>query len=236
MFIIEYKTTFEILSYSLKMLGAIVGGYLLFEKISGSVLFKVFQIAVPKMISALNPQDETLKWYDIFRSANRSIYHWTVIIDFLTVIFTFSFFTGCWVFLGLKLTSVVNIPGAYILVWFGIVTIIYLVSAINQVCLKLVIINKIRYEKSALISYLVNHPTEILKSTVKYFFSNWITTPYTNLKVILTTLLSILLHFPSWIFRINIKQDRNRHVYYVTYALISIILGETISFLLIISG
>ena len=163
---------------------------------------------------------------------------WEVCLIYLFLLtFVLFLFSGCWIFLTLKLFSVLNTPIIFIICWFIINSIIFFISSSNQTALTFHIRDR-RIKKADTIKNRMSENQPLtLKIFLKYFSTNWILAPYNTLKILLIVILALVLFWPAWLIqafhmhsKIDLNNDTTKTTYFIGYAFISFLLGISLIF------
>jgi len=233
---IESNITIEILGYIICLIGVLVGGYTLLERLFGISLFFVYWNAIPSFLQASYPDSPFTPWFAI-RSQKNIHEAWDValILIFFSSL-SFILMAGFWILLLLYLIGIINIGINWLIFIFIILFFIYFVAACNQFALEIKAQHR-RADKERIIRYMQQEPGRTIKRVLFHFLRNWIITPLICLQLLLILILLFLFDWLGWLtmflpqrYRLNLSDDNVRRDYYIGYALFLVIIGLTLSF------
>lgn len=234
----DSKSVIELAGYSFWFLGIIATAHFLLDRFLGYSLFSVFITTAPSLMKSIVPSEPFYFWLE-GRIQNKSVHEmWDICLIYLFLLTSVLFlFSGCWIFLILKLFSVINTPIIVIIFWFIINFIIFFISSSNQTALTFHIRDRRIKRTETIRNRMRENQLLTLKIFLKYFSTNWILAPYNTLKILLIDILAILLFWPAWLIqalhvhpKIDLNDDKTRTTYFIGYAFTSILLGQSLMF------
>lgn len=229
------KTAYAILGLALCISGTIATGYILIERLFFSKLFSIFFVLTPDILQSQFKHDPAIAWFKI--RSNRNLYDcWDIGFIYLFLLSLVLIMTvGFWVFLVLKILGVNSIGTFSLIIWFAVLCSHNMWSVVNQHYVEI----KARHKRATVERvkrYMMEEPLNTLKRWCFYFFSNWIRTPFTTLKLLLIIILFVLLHWPVWllksvgILKIDLNDANIRKYYYTGYTVIFLVAGLLLMF------
>ena len=233
----ELKSAADIFGYAFIVLAIITGAHAIFETLFHYSPFSAFLSLAPKAISSVSDAKPLSVWLEA-RTLNRQFHEmWDVALFYLVMLSTVLFMmSGCWLFLILKLLSIVNVPTGLLITWFIFNALLFFISASNQAALTFRIKDHRLRRIKTIVNRMHQNPTLTLKLVLKFFLSNWFLGPLNTFKVLLIDLLIVILYWPSWLIKfllrknIDLNTNKTRTTYFIACAASFALIGTSLSF------
>lgn len=237
---IESHSPLAFLGLALSISGVISLGYVLVERLVSTKLFSIFLTLTPNFLLSQFGHEPEMIWFKV--RSNRSLYDcWDISLIYLLLLsLVLIMEVGFWVFLVLWILGVYRI-NTYLLiilliVWFAVLCFANVWAVVNQHYIEVKSQHK-RATQKRVIEYMTEDPWNTLKRWGYYFLRNWVGTPFTTLKLILTWVLFILLHWPAWllkgikILKMDLNDKNTRKDYYIAWGVFASVAGLLLIFL-----
>lgn len=236
-FVVDSHTSLEIIGFALVLVAGVASAYTLIERLLGVTLFSVFWKMTPTFLQSSYPDNPFSGWLQA-RAHDNLHEAWELALFLLVAVsVTLFFMLGFWVFLILRLLGIYSIAVPLLILWFFLLFLLYFVSAGNQVAIEIKVRHR-RADTERIKRYMQEDQVGTIKRTTRFFFRNWVVSPFAGLQILIIILLLIVLDGPAWFTKLfptgshlRIADDSVRNHYYIGYAAVSGIVGGILMFL-----
>jgi hypothetical protein len=232
---VESQSPFAFLGLALSISGVISLGYGFVERLVSSRLFSLFLKLTPNFLTSQFRYEPAIAWFKV--RSSRNLYDcWDVSLIYLVLLsLILMIVVGFWIFLILRILGIYNIRMSLLIIWFVVLCGGNVWAAVGQHAIEVKAQHK-RATVEKLQEYMIKNPENTGKRLAYYFLRNWVETPFTIVKLLLTIILFILLHWPAWFFKVIkiLKADLNdkdtRTQYYIAYGVSASVVGLLFTF------
>jgi hypothetical protein len=232
---IESQSPFAFLGLSLSISGVISLGYGFVERLVSSGLFSLFLKLTPNFLTSQFRYEPAIAWFKV--RSSRNLYDcWDISLIYLVLLsLMLMIVVGFWIFLILRILGIYNIRMSLLIIWFVVLCAINVWAAVGQHAIEVKAQHK-RATVEKLQEYMIKNPENTLKRLAYYFLRNWVETPFTIVKLLLTIVLFILLHWPAWllkgvkILKADLNDKDTRTQYYIAYGVSASVAGLLLTF------
>jgi hypothetical protein len=232
----EAKSSSDIIGFIFVVIGVLVGTHTVLVSIFRYSLFTIFIKLIPQTVNGFRGDSPSSTWVEIQSQNKQPQEMWISLLLFPLLVVVLFLMAGCWVFLALKLTSVINLNTSVLVTWFLFNAIAFFISACNQAALFVMFKDHRVKRKETIVYRMSQKPLKTILMVFGHFFTNWIRGPIVTLTEVIIVLLVILLYWPFWIIHFILRksfdlgQDKSRNSYFVIYTAILALLGLSFNF------
>lgn len=233
-----FKSIADITGYIFMVWGLSIGAHTVLESLFRYNTFTMFLDLAPRAIAGISGDNE-LSVTLASRTYQKKPYEiWDVAFVYLLILSVMLFIQlGCWLFLILKMSSVVSISTSLLATWFLLNFLVCVIAASNQTALSLIMKDKRLRRIDTVKKHLKEKRSYTLNTFSKFFLKNWIQAPLETLKMLGIFLFIVVLYSPFWImklFRFDIDMDnrRTRIYYFTATAFVFSLFGASLSFII----
>lgn len=232
---VESQSPFAFLGLALSISGVISLGYGFVERLVSSRLFSLFLKLTPNFLTSQFRYEPAIAWFKV--RSGRNLYDcWDVSLIYLVLLsLILMIVVGFWIFLILRILGICNTRMSLLIIWFVVLCAGNVWAAVGQHAIEVKAQHK-RATVEKLQEYMIKNPENTRKRLAYYFLRNWVETPFTIVKLLLTIVLFILLHWPAWllkgvkILKADLNDKDTRTQYYIAYGVAASVAGLLLVF------
>jgi hypothetical protein len=232
---IESHSPFAFLGLALSISGVVSLGYTLVERLVSTRLFSVFLKSTPDFLTSQFRYEPAVAWFKV--RSTRNLYDcWDVALVYLVLLSVMlAIALGFWILLVSRIFGIYSIRTSLLIMWFAVLCAMNAWAAVSQHALEIKAQHK-RATMRKLQEYMIRNPQNTVRRLAYYFLRNWVETPLTIVKLLLTVVLFILLHWLAWllkgvrILKIDLEDRNTRRYYYMAYGVPASIAGLLLVF------